>query len=153
MLLRMPGIKHLLLDLSAIEYLRSALVLCEAGFVPLDALTQAAKSVPNRYARTDAVAGGCRCSAWSKDQSCVAKVRIPFSKLGHAIDRVGEQTGGLTQACLGATRLVKRRLENRINAALGILEPAMTISLAICVGWIVLAIYMPMFRMFDVLDF
>jgi len=66
---------------------------------------------------------------------------------------VGEQTGGLTQACQGAYNLVKNRLETRINAALGILEPALTVSLATCVGWIVLAIYMPMFKMFDVLDY
>ncbi len=33
-----------------LEYVRSTLILSEAGFVPLDALSQAAKSVPNRYA-------------------------------------------------------------------------------------------------------
>ena len=50
-LLKLPIVGNFLMDLSALEYLRSALVLTEAGFVPLDALTQAAKSVPNRYAK------------------------------------------------------------------------------------------------------
>ena len=50
-LLKLPIVGNFLTDLSALEYLRSALVLTEAGFVPLDALTQAAKSVPNRYAK------------------------------------------------------------------------------------------------------
>ena len=153
MLLRVPGIKNLLLDLSAIEYLRSALVLCEAGFVPLDALTQAAKSVPNRYARQLLTQVAIDVQRGQKISLALRKCEFLFPNSVMQLIGVGEQTGGLTQACLGASRLVKRRLENRINAALGILEPAMTISLAICVGWIVLAIYMPMFRMFDVLDF
>ncbi len=128
-------------------------MLCEAGFVPLDALTQAAKSVPNRYARQLLSQVAVDVQRGQKISLALRKCEFLFPNSVMQLIGVGEQTGGLTQACLGATRLVKRRLENRINAALGILEPAMTISLAICVGWIVLAIYMPMFRMFDVLDF
>lgn len=153
MLLKIPFLGNFLQDLSALEYVRSALVLSEAGFVPLDALTQSAKSVPNRFARKLLVQVALDVQRGQKISNALRKCEFLFPNAVLQLVAVGEQTGGLAQACQGAVQLVKRRLETRINAALGILEPALTVSLATCVGWIVLAIYMPMFRMFDVLDF
>ncbi len=152
-LLKLPLLGSFLQDLSALEYVRSALVLSEAGFVPLDALTQAAKSVPNRYARKLLIQVAIDVQRGQKISNALRKCEFLFPNAVLQLVAVGEQTGGLTQACHGAVQLVKRRLETRVNAALGVLEPALTVSLATCVGWIVLAIYMPMFRMFDVLDF
>jgi type IV pilus assembly protein PilC len=152
-LLKLPLLGQFLQDLSAIEYLRSAVVLSEAGFVPLDALTQAAKSVPNRYAKQLLTQVALDVQRGQKISSAIRKCEFLFPSAVLQLIAVGEQTGGLTQACQGAYQLVKNRLETRINAALGILEPALTVSLATCVGWIVLAIYMPMFKMFDVLDY
>jgi type IV pilus assembly protein PilC len=152
-LLKSPLLGQFLQDLSAIEYLRSAVVLSEAGFVPLDALTQAAKSVPNRYAKQLLTQVAIDVQRGQKISTSLRKCEFLFPSAVLQLVTVGEQTGGLTQACQGAYQLVKNRLETRINAALGILEPALTVSLATCVGWIVLAIYMPMFKMFDVLDY
>ncbi len=152
-LLRLPLLGQFLQDLSAIEYLRSAVVLSEAGLVPLDALTQAAKSVPNRYAKQLLTQVALDVQRGQKISAAIRKCEFLFPSAVLQLITVGEQTGGLTQACQGAYQLVKNRLETRINAALGILEPTLTVSLATCVGWIVLAIYMPMFKMFDVLDY
>lgn len=152
-LLELPVLGSFLQDLSALEYLRSTLVLSEAGFVPLDALTQAAKSVPNRYAKELLTQVALDVQRGQKISTALRKCEFLFPSAVMQLVAVGEQTGGLSHACHGACQLVKNRLETRINAALGILEPALTVSLAICVGWIVLAIYMPMFKMFDVLDY
>jgi type IV pilus assembly protein PilC len=48
---------------------------------------------------------------------------------------------------------MQNQLLRRTNGALGLIEPLLTVGLATCIGWIVLAMYMPMFKMFDVLDF
>ena len=152
-LLKVPVLGAFLQDLSALEYVRSALVLSEAGFVPLDALTQAAKSVPNRYAKKLLTQVAIDVQRGQKISVALRKCEFLFPSAVLQLVTIGEQTGGLTYACQGACQLVKNRLESRINAALGILEPTLTVSLATCVGWIVLAIYMPMFKMFDVLDY
>lgn len=152
-LLKLPLLGPFLQDLAALEYLRSALVLSEAGFVPLDALTQAAKSVPNRYAKQLLTQVAIDVQRGQKISTALRKCEFLFPSAVLQLITVGEQTGGLTQACQGSCNLVKNRLDTRINAALGVLEPALTVSLATCVGWIVLAIYMPMFKMFDVLDY
>ena len=152
-LLKLPVIGNFLMDLSALEYLRSALVLTEAGFVPLDALTQAAKSVPNRYAKQLLTKVATDVQRGQKISKALRPCEFMFPSAVLQLITIGEQTGGITQSCHGACQLVKSRLETRMNAALGVIEPAMTLSLAACIGWIVLAIYMPMFHMFDVLDF
>ncbi len=152
-LLRLPIVGNFLVDLSALEYLRSALVLTEAGFVPLDALTQAAKSVPNRYAKQLLTKVATDVQRGQKISKALRPCEFLFPSAVLQLIAIGEQTGGLAQACQGSCQLVKSRFETRMNAALGVIEPAMTISLAACIGWIVLAIYMPMFHMFDVLDF
>ena len=152
-LLKLPLLGQFLQDLSALEYLRSAVVLSEAGFVPLDALTQAAKSVPNRYAKQLLTQVAVDVQRGQKISTAMRKCEFLFPSAVLQLITIGEQTGGLTVACQGAYNLVKNRLETRINAALGILEPTLTVSLATCIGWIVLAIYMPMFKMFDVLDY
>jgi type II secretory pathway component PulF len=153
LLMRLPLVGNFLMDLSALEYLRSALVLTEAGFVPLDALTQAAKSVPNRYARQLLTKVAIDVQRGQKISKALRPCEFLFPSAVLQLIAIGEQTGGLTQACQGSCQLVKARFETRMNAALGVIEPVMTISLAACIGWIVLAIYMPMFHMFDVLDF
>lgn len=152
-LLRLPLVGSLLTDLSALEYLRSALVLSEAGFVPLDALTQAAKSVPNRYAKQLLTQVAADVKHGQKISVSMRTCEFLFPNAVLQLIAVAEQTGGLTYACNGSCELVRSRMDARINAALGFMEPALTISLAACIGWIVLAIYMPMFHMFDVLDF
>ena len=152
-LLKLPIVGNFLVDLSALEYLRSALVLTEAGFVPLDALTQAAKSVPNRYAKQLLTKVATDVQRGQKISKALRPCEFLFPSAVLQLIAIGEQTGGLAQACQGSCQLVKSRFETRMNAALGVIEPAMTISLAACIGWIVLAIYMPMFHMFDVLDF
>jgi type II secretory pathway component PulF len=153
LLLKLPGIGPFFQDLSAIEYLRSALVLSEAGFVPLDALTQAAKSVPNRHAKFLLQEVALDIQRGYKISVAMRRCEYMFPSAVMQLIAVGEQTGGLTQALTGACNLVKSRLDTRIQAVLGVLEPGLTISLATSVGWIVLAIYMPMFKMFDVLDY
>jgi type IV pilus assembly protein PilC len=66
---------------------------------------------------------------------------------------VGEHSGNITKACEGSCEFIETRLQRRIDSLMACIEPILTIGLATCIGWIVLAMYMPMFKMFDVLDF
>ena len=66
---------------------------------------------------------------------------------------VGEHSGNITKACEGCCDFMQNQLMRRTNGAMGLIEPLLTIGLATCIGWIVLAMYMPMFKMFDVLDY
>lgn len=151
-LLKLPGVGSFLIDLSALEFLRSTLVLSEAGFVPLEAITKAARGVPNRYIREVLSQVAAEVGQGRRISDALRSAEDLFPNAVLQLIIVGEQTGGLTQAAAGACQIVRSRFDQRMNSVLAALEPMLTISLAVCIGWLVLAIYMPMFHMFDVLD-
>ncbi|MEZ6136223.1 MAG: type II secretion system F family protein [Pirellulaceae bacterium] len=153
MLTRVPLIGSFVRDISVLQFLRSVHALSEAGFVPIDAISQACFTVTNRHVRRELdrlsslLVSGTKLSTAMNDLEHL----IPSSV--RQLIMVGEHSGNITKACEGACAFIQNRLTRRINGAMACIEPILTIGLATCIGWIVLAMYMPMFKMFDVLDF
>ena len=75
-----------------------------------------------------------------------------FSSTLCQLGSVGEQSGEFTKAMSGTCNHLRERLETRIDATVGLLEPTLTIGLAAMIGGVVLSIYMPIFHMFEVLE-
>lgn len=150
---RIPIIGAFIRDIAVLQFIRSVHALSEAGFVPIDAISGACATVNNRYVRArlqrmaDVLVHGTKLSVAmdSLDDLIPGSVR--------QLVMVGEHSGNITKACDGACDFLQNRLQRRINGAMGLIEPLLTVGLATCIGWIVLAMYMPMFKMFDVLDF
>ena len=150
---RIPLVGSFIRDIAILQFIRSVHALSEAGFVPIDAITGACATVNNRYVRArlqrmaDVLVHGTKLSVAmdALDDLIPGSVR--------QLIMVGEHSGNITKACDGACDFLQNRLQRRINGAMGMIEPLLTVGLATCIGWIVLAMYMPMFKMFDVLDF
>lgn len=152
-LTRLPLIGCFARDIAILQFLRSVHALCAAGFVPIDAISQACSTVGNRYVRQ-------QLEQLSSALVHGTKLSVAMNKLEHLIPSavrqlimVGEHSGNITKACEGCCQFMQNQLMRRTNGALGLIEPILTVSLATCIGWIVLAMYMPMFKMFDVLDY
>lgn len=152
-MLHVPLVGAFVRDIAILQFLRSVHALSAAGFVPIDAISQACSTVSNRYIRSQL-----------EQMSAVlvhgTKLSIAMNKLEHLIPSavrqlimVGEHSGNITKSCEGCCDFMQSQLMRRTNGALGMIEPLLTIGLATCIGWIVLAMYMPMFKMFDVLDY
>ena len=62
---------------------------------------------------------------------------------------VGEQTGKLVVTTRHIRSHLEQEIERKTNIMVGTLEPILTISLAISIGIILLAIYLPMFDMIN----
>ncbi len=150
---RVPFIGAFVCDIAVLQFLRSVHALSAAGFVPIDAISQACTTVGNRHIRQQL-----------EHMSAVlvhgTKLSVALNKLEHVIPSsvrqlimVGEHSGNITKACEGCCDFMQNQLLRRTNGAMGLIEPLLTVGLATCIGWIVLAMYMPMFKMFDVLDF
>lgn len=140
-------------DIAILQFLRSVHALCAAGFVPIDAISQACSTVSNRYVRQ-------QLEQLSSALVHGTKLSVAMNQLEHLIPSsvrqlimVGEHSGNITKACEGCCQFMQNQLMRRTNGALGMIEPILTVGLATCIGWIVLAMYMPMFKMFDVLDY
>ncbi len=149
----LPLIGAFVRDIAVLQFLRSVHALSAAGFVPIDAISQACTTVSNRYIRKQL-----------EEMSMVlvngTKLSIAMNRLEYLIPSsvrqlimVGEHSGNITRACEGCCDFMQNQIMRRTNGALGLIEPLLTVGLATCIGWIVLAMYMPMFKMFDVLDF
>ena len=152
-LTRLPLIGPFSRDIAILQFLRSVHALCAAGFVPIDAIAQACSTVGNRYVRRE-------LEQLSAALVHGTKLSVAMHKLEHLIPSsvrqlimVGEHSGNITKACEGSCQFMQNQLMRRTNGALGLIEPLLTVGLAACIGWIVLAMYMPMFKMFDVLDY
>jgi type II secretory pathway component PulF len=65
---------------------------------------------------------------------------------------VGEKTGTLARATRDIRTHLQREVQRHTNLLLGTIEPVLTIGLAICIGGILLAIYLPMFDMIGAMN-
>ncbi len=152
-ILQIPVIGSFVRDIAVLQFLRSVHALSAAGFVPIDAISQACTTVGNTYVRK-------QLQELSLLLVNGTKLSVAMNRLEHLIPSsvrqlimVGEHSGNITKACEGCCDFMQNQLLRRTNGALGLIEPLLTVGLATCIGWIVLAMYMPMFKMFDVLDF
>ncbi|MCS7235190.1 MAG: type II secretion system F family protein [Armatimonadota bacterium] len=68
-----------------------------------------------------------------------------FPPLASRFVGLGEESGRVADMVLEAARLLDREFEQRVRRLLAGLEPALTIALAVVVGGILAALYMPIF--------
>ena len=146
-LLRIPGIGPWLRDLSVLEFMDVFGNLLESGFNVVDALDVSAGSVRNRAVRgsieqlQSAVTRGERFSRELDRQGDL------FPPVVGQLVIIGEKTGNLAKATSHIREHLRREIERTTNILVGTIEPVLTISLAVVIGGILLAIYLPMFDM------
>ncbi len=149
---RIPVIGTFIRDVAVIQFLRSVHALSEAGFVPIDAISQACHTVTNRYVRRELEKLSTALAQGGKLSTAMNHIEHLIPNSVRQLIMVGEHSGSITRSCEGSCKFLEGRLQQRINTLMGLVEPLLTVTLATCIGWIVLAVYMPMFKMFDVLD-
>lgn len=151
-LVQLPVIGGWYKDFSILQFIEAVNTLSQAGFVPADAIAESVDSVSNLAIRdvvseiSTSIRTGNRLSAE------LAKHRDVFSEAVSQLVVVGEQTGNLSEATRSVGVVLRQQIESRIDAAMGAMEPVITLLLASSIGTLVLAIYTPMFQMFEVLE-
>ncbi len=151
-LLKLPLIGPWLRDIAVLQFVEGMSSMVECGYNPVDAVQVAVECVRNREVKAAveqvkrSVQRGERLSKQLESHENF------FSANVCQLVAVGEQSGDFPKALHGACDHLRERLETRIDATVGLLEPTLTILLAIAIGGIVLSIYTPMFHMFEVLE-
>ena len=138
---RVPIIGAFVRDIALLQFLRGVHALSEAGFVT------------NKHVRAELERMSLLLVHGTKLSAAMNGIEYLIPSAGRQLIMVGEHSGNITKSCEGACEFIQNRLQRRINGTMGLIEPLLTVGLATCIGWIVLAMYMPMFKMFDVLDF
>lgn len=150
--LRIPLFGSWLRDIAVLQFMEVLGVMMESGFKLVDALAVSGGSVRNMAMR-----------------ACVDQLRSAVTrgeKLSTELDRhadlfppvvsqlviVGEQTGNLSKATGHVRDHLRKQIERQAEWMVGMLEPILTILMALAIGVILLAIYLPMFGMIDAVD-
>lgn len=151
-LLRLPLIGPWLVDISMLQFMDTLGTMLESGFHVADALAQSQGTVSNLA--VDQAIGS------------LGRAVRRGERLSHEMDRhhelfppvvsqlviVGEQTGNLGTTSRQIRDHLKKDIERKTDNFVRVVEPITTILMAFMVGGILLAIYMPMFGMLDLVE-
>lgn len=151
-MLSIPLIGPWLRDIAVLQFAEAISSMVECGYKPVDAVGVAAECVRNREARAAVESIQRGVQRGEKLSFELEKHERFFSATLCQLVGVGEQSGDFAKAMRGTCEHLRERLESRVDATVGLLEPTLTIGLAIAIGGIVLSIYTPMFHMFEVLE-
>lgn len=140
-LLSVPG--GVVQSLYYARFTRSLGFLLEGGIPMLKALELSARSTGNVvieaviHEAVKKVAEGARLSASLEG----------FPPILLQLISTGEKTGGLVEVLSNAAASYENEFDRRTQKALALLEPAMILFMAVVVGFIVLAVLLPMFQL------
>ncbi|TWU56825.1 Type II secretion system protein F [Rubripirellula tenax] len=151
-LLCIPLVGPWLRDIAVLQFAESVSSMVECGYTPVDAVQVAVDCIGNREVRAAGESIRRSVQRGEKLSAELAKHERFFPATLCQLIGVGEQSGNFPKAMRGTCKHLQERLESRIDATVGMLEPMLTIGLAIAIGGIVLSIYTPMFHMFEVLE-
>lgn len=151
-LLHVPLLGPWLRDVAVLQFAETTLSMVECGFVPVDAVQMAAGCVTNRAARLTVQQVANSVKRGERLSTELARHDRFFPSTLCQLVSVGEQSGDFPKAMRGTCVHLREGLQQRLDATIGLIEPLLTIMLATLIGAVVLAIYMPMFHMFEVLE-
>ena len=150
--LKTPVLGTWLRDFAMLQFMDSLGTMLQSGYKLADALIYSCGSVSNQAVDkairsiSQAVLRGERLSdEMSKHQKL-------FSPVVSQLVIIGEQTGTLAKASEQVREFLKKDIERKTDTVVSALEPILTILMAFLIGGILLAIYMPMFGMLDLID-
>lgn len=151
-ILRLPLIGPWLLDMAMLQFMDALGTMLESGFHLADALAQCQGIVGNQ-AVDDAIGSlGKAVRRGERLSREMDRQQNLFPPVVSQLVIVGEQTGNLGPASRQIRDHLKKDIQRKTESFVGVVEPILTILMAMLVGGILMAIYMPMFGMLDLVD-
>lgn len=152
MFLRIPVLGLWIRDYAVLQFIDTAGVMMDAGFVPVEAIESSVAAVRNMAVRNVVSRLAAAIRRGERLSTELANYPEMFPPTVSQLVVVGEQTGNLSSATQGVRAHLREQLESRIDTAVTMIEPILTLGLALLIGCIVMAIYMPMFGMLEAME-
>jgi type IV pilus assembly protein PilC len=143
-LLRLPVMGRLILISDLARCCRSISVLFKAGLPLPDIISLVAQSSGNQVI-TRALNGVGQDMLKGEGLSMPMRKRKAFLPLMVEMTRVGEATGTLDATLMTVAENYEIEAEDRTRAVVSMIEPIMTIAMGLAVGFLALAIFMPLY--------
>ncbi len=148
-LLKLPAIGTLLKQSYVARFCRIMSSLVESGVDIVNALEISRNVIPNRFMKAQLTQAIADVRVGSSINATFAKFPV-FDSLLVSMMKVGEESGMLYETLDKMATLYEQETEESTKKLTNMMEPAMTIIIALVVGTVVIAIVLPMFGMYSV---
>jgi len=151
LLLRVPYLGRMMRIFATSQACRTLSTLLSGGLPLVNAMDVTASSVGNRAmatalrSATPQIREGKSLMTALESTGMVDHVTLEMVK-------VGEQTGALADMLNAVAEFYDEELDTRIATVLALLEPVMLVILAVVVGAMLLAFYLPLFQIFSAIQ-
>lgn len=135
----------------AAEFARTLHTLVSAGIPIVDAMAYANKNVSNTYAKqciNEVIVG---LKKGQNISSQLARYEV-FPKLLVSMINIGENSGNLEEMLEKTAIYFDEEMDAAISQIMSIIEPTMILFLGVIIGFIVMALYSPMFGVIDAMS-
>ena len=150
-ILRVPFFGSLLRTYSTSQLARSLSTLLAGGLPLVQSLTVASASVGNRAISASALAAVPQIQE-GKSLSLALGATGHVEALTVEMIRVGESTGALGEMLNQVADFYDEDLEVKVQTILALVEPVLLVFMAVVIGAMVLALYLPMFEAFSAIQ-
>lgn len=140
-LIKMPG--NIFQSLYYARFARTLGFLIEGGLPMLRALRLSAKSMGNKALEGSVIDAWKKVSEGQRLSASLERFPPVFLQLV----ATGERSGRLSETLNRAADSYEEEFKRRVNGAVSIFEPAMILVMGLVVGFIVLAVLLPMFQL------
>ncbi len=150
--LRLPVLGQWARDIAVYQFIDVLSVMMESGFKLVDALAVSVDSIANsavRHSVEDLRSAVTRGERLSRE---LERHGDMFPPIVSQLVIVGEKTGNLSKSTRYIRAHLRTEIERKAETMVAALEPILTIGMALAIGGILLAIYLPMFGMVDTID-
>ena len=148
LLINSPGIKKVVIQLNLARFSRTLSLLLKSGSALPESLQMAGDTVSNHIFR-EAVAD-VREKAMQGAALGRAVEALPFMPpLYVQMVMVGEESGSLETNLANMAAYYEEEVENQLNTLTAMIEPALTVTLGVIVGFIALAVILPILELYE----
>lgn len=146
LLLKMPVIGDLLRKVAVARFTRTLGTLISSGVPILEGLEICAKSSGNKIIEEEVLNARKEVSTGKTLAEPLSKSEV-FPPMVTQMINVGESTGALDQMLIKIADFYDDEVDNAVANLTTMLEPMLMIFLGIAIGYIVIALYLPIFQM------
>lgn len=146
MFLRLPVVGDLIRKTAVAKFTRTLGTLITSGVPLLDGLSICAKTAGNKVIENSVMEARVSISGGKTIAEPLAKSSI-FPKMVTHMIAVGETTGALDQMLGKIADFYEDEVDAQVATLTSMLEPMMMVFLGVVIGFIVIAMYLPIFKM------
>lgn len=142
--IKIPGIKTINIKIITARFARTLSVLISSGIPLLDSLEIVSRVLKNIVVEDKLLEASNKIKMGTPLSVGMKKTKI-FSNMVHSMLKVGEESGSLDEILIKVADFYDEEVEESIQRMITLIEPILIIIMALIIGFIVMAIALPIF--------